>query len=109
MMPQQEEKIASPIVGFDNQWLPFTPNRDFKADPKMFSRAKGDRYWDEKGNELIDGSSGLFTCPGGHGREQIADAVRDQLMTLDFAPSFTRAHESSFELAQVISDLLPKD
>jgi beta-alanine--pyruvate transaminase len=106
-MPQLQEQVAPPIVGLDNQWLPFTPNRDFKADPKIFTRAKGDRYWDDKGNEVLDAASGLFTCPAGHGRTQIADAVHEQLLELDFTPSFVRAHPKSFELASVIANLLP--
>jgi beta-alanine--pyruvate transaminase len=95
-------------IGMDHQWLPFTPNRDFEADPKMFSRAEGAYYYDPSGAKIFDGVSGLFTTPAGHGLVEIADAVRQQLLELDYTPSFLRAHAKSFALADAIADLLPK-
>lgn len=70
------------------QWLPFTPNRDFLRDPKMFARASGVFYTDVEGRSVLDGASGLFTTPAGHARVEIADAVREQMLALDFTPSF---------------------
>jgi beta-alanine--pyruvate transaminase len=101
-----EQEIPTPVP-MDHQWLPFTPNRDFLADPKMFLRAKGVHYIDSQGKEVIDGVSGLFTSPAGHGRIEIANAVRDQLLELDFTPSFLRAHSKSFALSNEIASLLP--
>ena len=98
----------SSALSMENQWLPFTPNRDFKADPKLFSAARGIYYYSPEGQPIIDGVSGLFTTPAGHGRTEIADAVRDQLLQLDFTPSFLRAHDKSFALATRIAALLPR-
>ena len=64
-------------------WLPFTPNRDFARDPKIFSRAEGVYYFTPDGRAVLDGSSGLFTTPAGHCRREIADAVHQQLLELD--------------------------
>lgn len=94
-------------ISMDHQWLPFTPNRDFLSDPKMFSRAHGIHYVDDRGKQILDGVSGLFTTPAGHGRREIADAVRDQLLELDFTPSFLRAHSKSFAVADAVTPLLP--
>ena len=91
----------------EHQWLPFTPNRDFKVDPKLFGSAKGVYYYDPAGRPVLDGASGLFTTPAGHGRIEIADAVRDQILELDFAPSFMRAHPKSFTAASRLTALLP--
>ena len=33
-----------------------------------------------KSNQIVDGSSGLFTCALGHGRQEIANAVYKQMM-----------------------------
>lgn len=90
-----------------HHWMPFTANRDFRDEPKMIVRGKGVHYYGEHGQTLLDGCSGLFTCPAGHGRVEIADAVRDQLMTLDYAPSFTRGHPQSFRVAERIAALTP--
>ncbi len=92
----------------EHQWLPFTPNRDFQADPKLFGTAKGVYYYDLSGRPVLDGVSGLFTTPAGHGRVEIADAVRDQILELDFTPSFLRGHPKSFALASRLVALLPE-
>jgi beta-alanine--pyruvate transaminase len=91
----------------DNYWMPFTPNRDFKADPKIFVRAEGVYFWAEDGHKVLDGSSGLFTTAAGHGRREIADAVHRQLLELDYISSFTRGHSKAFELAEKVAGLLP--
>ena len=39
-------------------WMPFTPNRDFKRDPKMVVRAEGMYYWNDRGDQIIDGAPG---------------------------------------------------
>jgi beta-alanine--pyruvate transaminase len=91
----------------DNYWLPFTPNRDFRAEPKLLARAKDQYYFDPEGHRILDGCSGLFTTPAGHGRAEIASAVGAQILELDFAPSFLRAHPKSFQLSERLAALLP--
>jgi beta-alanine--pyruvate transaminase len=92
----------------DHHWMPFTSNREFKSDPKIFARAEGVTYTSEAGERILDGSSGLFTTPAGHGRPEIAQAVYEQLLALDYAPSFTRGHPKAFELAKRIAALTPE-
>ncbi|EHJ59806.1 aminotransferase class III-fold pyridoxal phosphate-dependent enzyme [Novosphingobium pentaromativorans] len=100
--------ISGDRPDFSNHWMPFTANRDFHREPKMLCRAQGCHYYGERGQQILDGCSGLFTTPAGHARAEIADAVRDQLLTLDYAPSFTRGHPQSFRLASSIADLTPE-
>ena len=46
---------------------------------------KGLRVWDAKGNEYLDAvSGGVWTVNVGYGRESIADAVRDQLVKMNY-------------------------
>jgi len=94
-------------LSLDHLWLPFTPNRDFKSEPRLFARAEGVHYFTPEGRKLLDGSSGLFCVPLGHGRREIADAVHQQLLTLDYTPSFTRAHPKAFELATRVTEFTP--
>lgn len=96
-----------PATRLDNYWLPFTPNRDFKREPRLFSRASGMYYFDPQGRPIIDGASGLFATAAGHARTEIADAVHRQLGELDFTPSFYRSHPLAFEAASRIAGLLP--
>ena len=55
--------------------MPFTNNREFKREPRMFVKASGMYYWSQHGNKILDGSSGLFTTAAGHCRPEIAKAV----------------------------------
>ena len=91
----------------ENQWMPFTANRDFKADPRLLVRGEGVYYWDHKGGKVLDGSSGLFCTAAGHGRPEIAEAVYKQLKEMDFAPPFQLGHPAAFELANRVSKLTP--
>ena len=91
----------------ERHWLPFTDNRSFKREPRLFVRASGMHYWNERGDRILDGSSGLFTSAAGHCRPEIAKAVGEQLQTLDFTPSFMRGHPSAFRLADEVAALMP--
>jgi beta-alanine--pyruvate transaminase len=91
----------------DAFWMPFTANRQFKADPRLIVSAKGIYYRTEDGREVIDGSSGLWCVNAGHGREEIAAAVGQQLLTLDYAPSFQMGHPLAFDFATALAKLAP--
>ncbi|WP_095596147.1 aminotransferase family protein [Actibacterium pelagium] len=54
-------------------------------DPKIMVEGKGMRLWDATGKEHLDAvSGGVWTVNVGYGRESIADAVRDQLVKLNY-------------------------
>jgi len=93
----------------ENYFLPFTANKDFKKDPRLLDRGEGVYYWNHKGDKVIDASSGLFCVPLGHGRKEIADAVHQQLLKLDYSPSFNVSHLPAFALAEKLSKILPGD
>ena len=111
-MGHAESKLqgaAAKALSLDEYWMPFTPNRDFKADPKMVVRAEGMFYWNDRGDRIVDASSGLFCCAAGHGRREIAEAVGRQLAELDFSAPFLRGHPKQFELATRVAELTPGD
>jgi beta-alanine--pyruvate transaminase len=89
-------------------WMPFTPNRQFKAAPRMLAGAKGMFYYAEDGRELLDATSGLWCVNAGHGRPEIAEAVHRQLMTLDYAPSFNMGHPLAFDFAARLASIAPE-
>lgn len=93
----------------ENHWMPFTANRDFKADPRLMVRGEGMHYWTHTGHQVLDGASGLFCCAAGHGRREIADAVAAQLHEMDYIPHFQFGHPSSFELANRLGRITPGD
>ncbi|NCU87545.1 MAG: aspartate aminotransferase family protein, partial [Actinobacteria bacterium] len=51
-------------------------------------RGQGALVWDDKGNELVDGMASLWYCAVGHGRKEIADAVANQIETLEAYSTF---------------------
>jgi len=103
-----QEKRTGALAGLENQWLPFTPNRDFKDDPRTFSRAEGVYFYGPNEEKILDGCSALFTTPAGHGRKEIADAVHQQILTLDYTSSFLRSHPWSSAVCETVSALLPE-
>src|ERR1700676_2133670 len=96
------------LESLERHWMPFTNNREFKREPRLFDRASGMHYWTPTGRKILDGSSGLFTTPAGHCRAEIAIAVAKQLQTLDFTPSFMRGHAGGVRLAGGVAALTPK-
>lgn len=85
-------------------WMPFTANRDFKENPRMLVSAKGMYYQDDHGNQILDGTAGLWCVPLGHGQPRIVKAVQDMVATLDYAPSFQMGHPSAFALAERLKE-----
>ena len=90
-------------------WLPFTPNRLFKKEPRLLTRAEGLYFWNAQGERLLDGCSGLFCCALGHGRHEILDAISRQYRELDFGPPFQFSHPPAFELASMLAEITPAD
>lgn len=88
-------------------WMPFSANRQFKSKPRMLVRAEGMYYWNQEGQRLLDGTSGLWCVNAGHARRGIADAVHAQLMELDYAPAFQMGHPKVFELAARLAAIAP--
>jgi beta-alanine--pyruvate transaminase len=80
-------------------WMPFTPNRQFRAGPRLLARATGMYYESDDGRRILDGTAGLWCVNAGHARPEITRAVARQLETLDFAPTFNMGHPFAFELA----------
>ena len=88
-------------------WMPFTANRQFKQNPRLLVAGEGVHYTDSDGRKIFDGLSGLWTCGAGHGRQEINQAVTNQLNTLDYSPGFQFGHPLSFELANKVVELPP--
>ena len=103
-----ENKFKMPN-SLNEHWMPFTSNKDFKANPRLITEAKGVYLKTHNGKTQIDGSSGLFCNPLGHGRKEITEAVTKQLETLDYAQPFQQGFGGSFELATRISKHTPGD
>ena len=90
-------------------WMPFTPNRAFKAKPKLLAAAKDMHYTSHDGRQILDGTAGLWCCNAGHGRQKITEAIQKQAAVMDFAPTFNMAHPLAFEFAEKLAGIMPYD
>lgn len=91
--------LAKP-ASMDAFWMPFTANRDFKENPRLLVSAEGMYYRDVDGNQVLDGTAGLWCVPCGHAQPKIVSAVREMVGQLDFAPTFQMGHPAAFDLAE---------
>ncbi|MEW2915355.1 aspartate aminotransferase family protein [Leisingera sp. JC11] len=90
-------------------WMPFTANRHFKENPRMIAGAEGMYYTTTDGRKVMDGTAGLWCVNAGHAAPRITEAVRKQVVELDYAPAFQMGHPKAFELANRLADLAPGD
>ena len=89
-------------------WLPFTPNRHFKAHPRLLVSGQGMYYRDDKGRKILDAMSGIWCVNAGHARAPIVAAIAKQAAELDFAPSFQFSHPKAFQLASRLAAMAPE-
>ncbi len=82
------ENDLTDVIAADkaNVWHHLTPHQKFDTtDPLMIIEGKGMRVWNQTGREHLDAvSGGVWTVNVGYGRETIADAVRDQLVKMNY-------------------------
>ena len=88
-------------------WMPFTANRQFKANPRLLAKAEGMHYWTPDGRQILDAVAGLWCVNAGHGRKEITEAVSKQIATMEYAPPFQMGHPTAFQLANDVAGWLP--
>jgi beta-alanine--pyruvate transaminase len=93
----------------DPYWMPFTANRAFKAEPRLFVAASDMHYVTEDGRKVLDGTSGLWCVNAGHCRPKIVEAIRKQAGTMDYSPAFQMGHPGAFRVAERVAKLAPGD
>ena len=89
-------------------WMPFTSAGGAK--PPVVVAGDGNYVTTEDGARLLDATAGGVACVIlGHGRAEIADAVGDQLRTLEYHCLFGYSHPRARELAEAVADRTPGD
>jgi len=89
-------------------WHHLTQHKAFESsDPMIVSKAKGMIVTDTKGNEYLDGTSGgVWTVNLGFGRDDMVEAVSNQLSKIPyFAGTF--GNEPAAEYAKEVTSLMP--
>ena len=93
----------------EHNWLPFTPNRSFKKDPRVFVAANGVHFTTHDGKQVLDGISSLWCVAAGHNRRSINEAIKKQLDTLDYATAFQVSNDQAFKASEMIAAMAPGD
>ncbi len=88
---------------------PFTDYKQLQqASSRIITRADGIYLWDSDGNRLLDGMAGLWCVNVGYGRQELADAARDQMNELPYYNSFFQtAHPPAIELTELLAEISP--
>lgn len=88
---------------------PFTDHGAMhRAGTHLVRAAKGCTVLDETGRELLDALAGLWCVNVGYGREEIVQAVAEQMRTVAFYPSFFETTtEPSIQLAARLAEIAP--
>jgi beta-alanine--pyruvate transaminase len=89
-------------------WMPFTPNKTFKKDPRIIVGAKDMHFISDDNREILDGTAGLWCVNAGHGLKKIKEAVNEQIENLDYSPPFQFGHPKQFELANRLAEIFPE-
>lgn len=89
-------------------WHPFADMGAVAQDHLVLAGGEGAWVWDEDGRRYLDGSAALWYANLGHGRPEIAEAVAQQLRTLDAYSIFgDYANRPALDLAERLSELAP--
>ncbi len=88
---------------------PWAELSDGKTDFGVLNKAKGIYLYDKKGKQYIDGPGGMWCISVGYGRNEIAEAVSNQLNKLPYTSPWSSTTEPSTLLAKKISDKTPGD
>lgn len=89
-------------------WLPFTSAGG--PPTRLLVEGRGAEVIDSEGRRLLDATAGGVACAiVGHGRAEIAEAVRRQLSTLEYYCLFGYRHEPAEQLARAVAERTPGD
>ncbi len=103
--------MSSDLHELDRQHLlhPITEFRVHEVKgPRIVRGGEGIHVRMDDGRTVIDGFSGLFNINVGHGRQEIADAVSQQMRECAYYPSFWDfSSEPAIRLAERLAGLMP--
>lgn len=107
-MSEASENTVQVPNNLEPFWMPFTANRQFKANPRLLVGARDMHYTNQEGRRIIDGTAGLWCCNAGHNRPPIVEAIQKQAGEMDYAPAFQMGHPKGFELAARLTAMAPE-
>jgi adenosylmethionine-8-amino-7-oxononanoate aminotransferase len=89
-------------------WHPMTDMQDYLADPITIVGGEGVLVWDDDGREYLSATSGLWNVSCGFRRQEIIDAITEQLHALPYGTLFRFGNEPAKLLAKRLVEILPQ-
>jgi adenosylmethionine-8-amino-7-oxononanoate aminotransferase len=94
-----EARTYPPVGGYQDVFH----SRSATVPLPLIEKASGIYMWDDGGREYIDASSGPVVSNIGHGNANVARAISDQILRMDYAYSRVARHSANAVLAERIS------
>ena len=89
-------------------WHPYTQHKTATDFPAIV-KGKEALLWDENGKEYVDAIASWWVNPYGHSNKIIADAIYEQLTTLEHVLFGGFTHDKAVLLAEKLMTVLPKN
>lgn len=110
--PFRETEVSPELVrAWDNEHFvhPWESIGTNDANRKIADHAEGIYIYDPEGRRYIDGPGGMWCVQIGYGRQEMADAIAEQVMRLPYKSPWAFASEPSSALARRIAEMAPGD
>jgi adenosylmethionine-8-amino-7-oxononanoate aminotransferase len=95
----------------DRHWV--HPWEDFKSlnhvERTIIAQSEGIYLHDSDGNRLIDGPAGMWCMNIGHGREEMAQAIAEQVMRMPYFSPWSLGNPPAAELGEKLAQITPGD
>jgi adenosylmethionine-8-amino-7-oxononanoate aminotransferase len=106
--PAGQEWTPLQAAGRDHLWMHFSRMAPLQQRPaRVIDRAEGVYLYDDRGQKILDGLSGLFVVQAGHGRAELAEAAAAQAKKLAFFPNWGMTTEPVIQLAERLAHEAP--
>ena len=96
-------------VALKHLWVPYRDPSEMAevGEPDIFVQGNGVRLTDMTGQTYLDARAGAAVVNVGHGRQEIVEAVYQQMMKLTYHPPVGSTTVSAIELAEKLAQLAP--
>lgn len=88
--------------------LDFIQMHDFIQTPLVFDRGEGIWVWDVKGEQYLDGISGVWVTNLGHNNRRVIEAIKDQLEQLVFSSPILSTNTRAVEYVEMLGKTTPE-
>lgn len=79
------------------------------ANRLIATKAEGIYIWDQHGRKFIDGPGGMWCAQIGHGRKEMAEAIKEQIDTLSYCSPWYMTSAAGANLARILAEMAPGD